>query len=174
MPPAMAEIVDLKILRAHRHSHHLVLSLRHGRACPGHPRLAAARKTWMPAPSAGMTQHLASSPRLDPIAAGRIENRDQPDHARVALVPFPGEALEGAALARYLIEIGADILDGRNAGSEQRFVRGVPFRKIVDRLAAGRLLVFGQEMLDLRPVAVRAERRRQRMVDGRGIDANGL
>src|SRR5215470_12698915 len=27
---------------------------RHGRACPGHPRLAF-RKTWMPAPSAGMT-----------------------------------------------------------------------------------------------------------------------
>jgi hypothetical protein len=31
---------------------------RHGRACPGHPRLSCrkpARKTWMPATSAGMT-----------------------------------------------------------------------------------------------------------------------
>src|SRR5260370_25837663 len=34
---------------------------RHGRACPGHLRLAcsaAARKTWMPATSAGMTLEL--------------------------------------------------------------------------------------------------------------------
>jgi len=31
---------------------------RHGRACPGHPRLTCCqfRKTWMPATSAGMTK----------------------------------------------------------------------------------------------------------------------
>ena len=31
------------------------LARRHGRACPGHPRLACGSKTWMPATSAGMT-----------------------------------------------------------------------------------------------------------------------
>jgi len=37
-----------------------LLCIRHGRARPGHPRLAywdAASKTWMPATSAGMTKH---------------------------------------------------------------------------------------------------------------------
>src|SRR5262245_8196189 len=29
---------------------------RHGRACPGHPRLLLESKSWMPAPSAGMTE----------------------------------------------------------------------------------------------------------------------
>src|SRR5215467_13940984 len=38
--PAMSEIVDLKIFRARRHSHHLALSLRHARLYAGHPRLS--------------------------------------------------------------------------------------------------------------------------------------
>src|SRR5262245_41009738 len=37
---------------------------RHGRACPGHPRLAAPSmlKTWMPGTRPGMTKHQLSSP----------------------------------------------------------------------------------------------------------------
>src|SRR5205807_1505481 len=112
--------------------------------------------------------------RFDPIVAGRIEDGDQPDHAGIALVSFPGEALERAALAGDLIEIGTDILDGRNAGGEQRLVRRIPLRKVIDRLAPGRLLVLGQEILDLRTVAMRTERGRERMIDGRSIDADGL
>src|SRR5215467_11988458 len=34
---------------------------RHGRACPGHPRLRSARKTWMPGPWPGMTENVASN-----------------------------------------------------------------------------------------------------------------
>ena len=81
-------------------------------------------------------------------------------------MPFPREALEGAALAGDLVEVGADILDGRDAGGEQRLVRRIPLREILDRLASGRLLVFGQQILDLRAVAVRPERGRERMIDG--------
>jgi hypothetical protein len=35
-----------------------IQNLRHGRACPGHPRLSYVMeaKTWMPATSAGMTE----------------------------------------------------------------------------------------------------------------------
>src|SRR4030095_1309470 len=109
--PAMGEIVDLQVLRAHRS---------------------------------------APPPRLDPIVAGRIENRDQPDHAGIAFMPFPGEPLERAALARHLVEIGADVLDRRDAGSAPHLVRRVPLGKIIDRLAAGRLLVLREEILDLR------------------------
>src|SRR5262249_18065358 len=82
---------------------------------------------------------------------------DQPDHAGVALVPLPRKALEGAALARDFIEISADILDGRNTSGEQRLVCRIPLGKVIDRLAAGRLLVFGQEIFDLRPVAMGAK-----------------
>ncbi len=112
------------------------------------------------------------APDFEPIIAGRIEDRDQPDHAGVALVPFPGEALERAALAGDLVEIGADVLDGRNAGGEQRLVRRIPLGKILDRLAPGRLLVFGQQILDLRAVAMRTDRRGERMIDGRGVDTD--
>jgi hypothetical protein len=40
------------------------LFIRHGRACPGHPRRtrrAAERKTWMPVTSAGMTREMNDS-----------------------------------------------------------------------------------------------------------------
>ena len=87
-------------------------------------------------------------------------------------MPFPRKALERAALAGEFVEIAADVFDGRNAGFEQRAVRRIPVREIPDRLAAGRLLVFRQQIFDLRPVAVRAERGRQRMVDARGVDAD--
>ena len=103
-----------------------------------------------------------------------IEHGDEPDHAGIALAPLPGKALEGAALAFQFIEIAAHIFDGRNTGLEQHPVRRIPFREIFDRLAAGRRLVFREEIFDLRAVAVRTERRRQRMIDGRGIDADEL
>ena len=103
-----------------------------------------------------------------------IEHGDEPDHAGIALAPFPGKTLKAAALAFEFVEIAADIFDGRDAGFEQGPVRRIPFREILDRLAAGRLLVFGEQIFDLRAVAMRAERRRQRMIDGRGIDADQL
>ena len=87
-------------------------------------------------------------------------------------MPFPRKALERAALAAERIKIAADILDRRNAGFEQRAVRRIPFRKILDRLAAGGFLVFGQQIFDLRAVAVRPKRRRQRMIDASGVDAD--
>src|SRR5689334_9990460 len=34
----------------------MTLHARHGRACPGHPRLAARSKTWMPGTRPGMTK----------------------------------------------------------------------------------------------------------------------
>ena len=89
-------------------------------------------------------------------------------------MPFPREALERAALAGQLVEIAADVLDGRDAGAEQHLVRGVPLREILDRVAAGRLLVFRQQILDLRAVAVRPERGRERMIDAGGVDADQL
>ena len=89
-------------------------------------------------------------------------------------MPFPRKALERAALAAERVEIAADILDRRNAGFEQRAVRRIPFREILDRLAAGRFLVFGEQIFDLRAVAVRPKRRRQRMIDASGVDADEL
>jgi hypothetical protein len=39
---------------------HEQLSIRHGRACPGHPRLLfVAAKTWMPGTGPGMTMNIA-------------------------------------------------------------------------------------------------------------------
>src|SRR6202044_1762453 len=87
-------------------------------------------------------------------------------------MPFPRKALERAALAAERINIAADILDRRNAGFEQRAVRRIPFREILDRLAAGGFLVFGEQIFDLRAVAVRPERRRQRLIDASGVDAD--
>src|SRR5262249_2085631 len=113
-------------------------------------------------------------PRFQSIVARRIEDRDQADHAGIALVPFPWEALERAALAGDRFKVGADVLDRRNAGAEQYLVRRIPLGKVLDRLAPGRLLVLRQQVLDLRPVAMRSERGRERMVDGCRIDADGL
>src|SRR5580698_7765773 len=87
-------------------------------------------------------------------------------------MPFPRKALERAALAAERVNIAADVLDRRNAGFKQRAMRRVPFRKILDRLAVGGFLVFGQQVFDLRAVAVRPKRRRQRMIDASGVDAD--
>src|SRR5262245_39403696 len=55
---------------------------RHGRACPGHPRLAGSyrRKTWMPGPRPGMTEKQMGAPysfgplrRLYDLLRGVIE-----------------------------------------------------------------------------------------------------
>src|SRR6185312_7525678 len=40
-----------------------VISFRHGRAWPGHPRLDAARKSWMPGSSPGMTTEFVATTR---------------------------------------------------------------------------------------------------------------
>ena len=89
-------------------------------------------------------------------------------------MPFPRKALERAALAAQLIKVAADIFDRRNAGFEQRAVRRIPFREILDRLAAGRFLVFREQIFDLRAVAMRPKRGRQRMIDASGVDADEL
>src|SRR5580700_6232420 len=59
---------------------------------------------------------LAPGATLQPARALGIEQGDQPNHASVALMPFPRKALERAALAAERIKIAADILDGRNPG----------------------------------------------------------
>ena len=120
------------------------------------------------------TGRLAHRAALQAEFTAAVEHGDQPDDAGVAVPPLPGKALQGATLACQLVEIAAHILDRRDAGCEQRPMRRIPFRKIVDRLAAGRLAVFRDEIFDLRAVAVRTERGRQRMIDGRGVDADKL
>ena len=42
---------------------------RHGRACPGHPRLSARPKTWMPGTRPGMTAHVSAQNRLMCVTA---------------------------------------------------------------------------------------------------------
>ena len=113
-------------------------------------------------------------PGFEPIVAGRIEDRDQADHAGVALQPLPGEALQGEALAADLIEVAADILDGGDAGREQRAMRRVPLREVGDGFASGRFLVFRQQIFDLRAVAMRPERGGERMIDASRVDADQL
>ncbi len=101
-----------------------------------------------------------------------IEHGDEADHASIALAPFPGKALEGAAPTGQFVDIAADVLDRRNAGFQQRPVRRIPFREIDDRLASAGFLVFRQQIFDLRAVAVRPERGRQRMIDASRVDAD--
>ena len=85
---------------------------------------------------------------------------------------FHGKPWNVQRLPVEFVEIAADVFDGRNAGFEQRAVRRIPFREIANCLAAGRFLVFRQQIFDLRTVAVRAKRGRQRMVDAGGVDAD--
>src|ERR1051326_4340999 len=115
---------------------------------------------------------LARAAAFQASLAFRIEHGDEADHASVALVPFPWKALERDALAGELVDVASDILDGRNAGREQCPMRRIPVGEIGDRLAPGRLFVFRQQIFDLRAVAVRTERRRQRMIDARGVAAD--
>jgi hypothetical protein len=75
--------------------------------------------------------------RLDPVVAGRVE--DHENRITQASPSCTSEALERAAFAGI---VSADILDGRNAGHEQRLVRRIPLGKVLDRLAPGRLPVF--------------------------------
>src|SRR5438034_11145321 len=42
----------------------VIVSCRHGRACPGHPRTRLSNKTWMPGTSPGMTAWANSYPHL--------------------------------------------------------------------------------------------------------------
>src|SRR3990170_1529974 len=107
-----------------------------------------------------------------PVFAARVENRHQPDDAGIALVPVPGEALKGAAFSAQGRDIAAHVFDGRNSPGENGLVRRIPLGEVLDRFAAGGPLVFGEEILDLRAVAMRPERGRQRMIDLGRIDAH--
>src|SRR6185437_831834 len=100
---------------------------------------------------------------FEPVSAYRIEEGDEADDAGIALAPQPGIGVEGRAPAGDLVEIAADILDGRDLRFQQRLMRGVPFREILQRLAADRVLVLLGQISDLRPVAMRAQRGRERV-----------
>src|SRR4029077_14071682 len=60
------------------------LASRHGRACPGHPRLAWTRKTLMPATSAGMTRRNLGPARLGAAGGRRRDRIVRPGVARIA------------------------------------------------------------------------------------------
>ena len=127
-------------------------------ACGGFSRLTI----FAPRRAPGDTSPFGSS-----IATRRMTQASPSCH-------FHGKPWNVQRLPVTLVKIAADILDGRDAGREQRLVRRIPFREILDRLAPGRLLVFRQQIFDLRPVAVRAERGGERMIDARGVDADQL
>src|SRR4051812_8678603 len=67
------------------------VTYRHGRACPGHPRLVCSPKTWMPATSAGMTADFCG-PRSKPPhvdvrgLAGWIEDAFDIHHQSAAVL----------------------------------------------------------------------------------------
>src|ERR1019366_9599610 len=84
------------------------------------------------------------------------------------------EALKGAALAGYGVEVRADILNCGNSGSEQRAMRRIPFWEIGDGFAPRRFLVLWEQIFDLRAIAMRSERCGERMIDARGVDADEL
>jgi hypothetical protein len=64
--------------------------MRHGRACPGHPRLAfcsATRKTWMPATSAGMTA------QMSPLDGGLRNGYRRPGAIRAVMQKPPNRVV---------------------------------------------------------------------------------
>jgi hypothetical protein len=111
---------------------------------------------------------------LDPVCAPAVDDGDQPDHAGIALHPLPRIGVKGASPSHHLGNIATHVLDGGNAGLEQRPVRRIPFGKIVDGIAAGGLLVFRQQKPDLWPIAMRPERSCERMIDRAAVDADEL
>ncbi len=114
-------------------------------------------------------------PFLDAIGAFWVGDGDQADDAAVAAVPVPREEREGAALARDLVDITADILDAENAVLEQDAVHRLPFREVVLPVAPARpFLVLRGEMRMQGAVAVRTDGGGERMVVGLGIVADHL
>ena len=88
---------------------------------------------------------------------------------------FHGKPWKVQRLPETLVEIAADVLDGRDAGA--RAASCAPEFHSGKSLIASRpvaCLVFGQQILDLRAVAVRPERGRERMIDAGGVDADEL
>src|SRR6478672_11232199 len=127
----------------------------------------APRRTGAAARNRGDWAHHRSWPRrnaspaseflslFDPVAALRIDDRDQADDAAVAALPVPGEERKGAASAGDLVDVAADVLDAENAVLEQDAVHRLPIREVVFPVAAaGPLLVFRSKMRMQRPVAL--------------------
>jgi hypothetical protein len=67
--------------------------VRHGRACPGHPRLASfeVRKTWMPGTRPGMTKNIESA------RSAKAALRDWQDTIALPTLCNPTEACHIAA-----------------------------------------------------------------------------
>src|SRR5229473_3564889 len=104
-------------------------------------------------------------PLLDAVGALGVGDGDEADDAAVAAVPVPREEREGAAPPGHLVEVAAHVLDPQDAVLEQDAVDRLPFREVLLPVAAARpFLVFLGEMRMQRPVALRADRCRQRMV----------
>src|ERR1700752_4768311 len=111
-----------------------------------------------PSPRRAFARSSELLPLLDAIGALGIDDGDQADDAAVAAIPVPREEREGAALARDLVDVAADILDAEDAVLEQDAMHGLPFREVVLPVAPARpLLVFVGEMRMQRAVALRAD-----------------
>src|SRR5262249_52727456 len=93
--------------------------------------------------------------------------------AAVATIPIPRKISERAALAGDLVDITADILDAHDPILEQDAVNRLPFRKVILPIAsAGPLTVFLGQMRMQRPVSLRPDGGRERMIVGLGVVTN--
>src|SRR5262249_44615660 len=102
---------------------------------------------------------------LDPEILLRIDDRDEPHDAAVATLPVPGEERKRAAPPGDLVEIAADVLYAQNAVLEQDAVDRLPVREIRLPVApAGPFLVFLRKVRMQRPVALRPDRSRERVI----------
>src|SRR4029453_2412558 len=119
-------------------------------SCGGwEPRKAWRRRTASPASKL--------LPFFDAVAALGIRDGDETHDAAVAAVPVPREVREGAAAARHLVDVAADILDAEDAGLEQDAVHRLPLGEILLPVATARpLAILLGEMRMQRPVALRA------------------
>src|SRR5580658_2446349 len=111
---------------------------------------------------------------LDAVLARRIENRNQSHDAAIAAGPAPGETGKGYALAGDGIDLPANILEAADPGGQNRAMAGLPFRKILQHVVAGALLVVltdeGQQTVG--PTGpVRPDGGTQRMVERLGVGA---
>src|SRR5581483_4537285 len=89
----------------------------------------------------------ASLAGFDAETLFRVENGDYPHATALALRPAPGKRHEGAALAGDRIELAVDVLNARNTAlAHHDFVRRLPMRKILHRIASGFAPVFFQQM----------------------------
>src|SRR5262249_2595012 len=114
-------------------------------------------------------------PFLDAVRALGIDDRDQAGDAAVAALPVPREQREGAAPARDLVDVAADVLDAEDAVLEQDAVHRLPLREVLLPVAAARpFLVFLGKMRMQRAVALRADGGGERMIVGLGVMTDHL